>query len=144
MTESHLEIAEMLYPICIHKEPDSDYGVTVPDIPSCFSAGSSYEDALYMARDAINGHLELLAEEGGEIPSGSTIEAYKDQEDYQDGLWALVDVDITPYLGKAHKINVTLPGRLISKIDQAVADKSLYQSRSNFLAKAAMRELGEG
>lgn len=55
----------MLYPIFIEKDPDSDYGVTVPDIPGCFSAGSTYEEALYMAQDAIQGHLELLAEKGG-------------------------------------------------------------------------------
>ncbi|WP_415895098.1 type II toxin-antitoxin system HicB family antitoxin [Neptuniibacter sp. PT34_22] len=132
----------MLYPIFIEKEPDSDYGVIVPDIPGCFSAGSTYEDALYMAKDAIEGHFETLAEDGEEIPAGSSLEVYKDQTDYQDGIWALVDVDITPYLGKAQKINVTLPGRLINKIDQAVAEKSLYGNRSNFLAKAAMRELG--
>jgi len=132
----------MLYPVCIHKEPGSDYGVTVPDIPGCFSAGSTYEEALSMAQDAIEFHLETLAEEGEEIPMGSTLEVYKNEKDYEDGIWALVNVDITPFLGKAQKINVTLPGRLISKIDKAVEEKSLYGNRSNFLAKAAMRELG--
>ncbi|MCP4597515.1 MAG: type II toxin-antitoxin system HicB family antitoxin [Neptuniibacter sp.] len=132
----------MLYPVCIHKDPGSDYGVTVPDIPGCFSAGSTYEEALSMVQDAIESHLELLAEDGEEIPMGSTLEAYKNEKDYADGIWALVNVDITGFLGKAQKINVTLPGRLISKIDKAVEEKSLYGNRSNFLAKAAMRELG--
>ncbi len=132
----------MLYPVCIHKEPGSDYGVTVPDIPGCFSAGSTYEEALSMVQDAIEFHLETLAEDGEEIPMGSTLEAYKNEKDYEDGIWALVNIDIAPFLGKAQKINVTLPGRLISKIDKAVEEKSLYGNRSNFLAKAAMRELG--
>ncbi len=132
----------MLYPIFIEKEPDSDYGVIVPDIPSCFSAGSTYEEALFMAQDAIQGHLELLAEEGEDIPIGSTLEAFQNNKEYTEGIWALVNVDITSYLGKAQKINVTLPGRLISKIDNAVAENSLYGNRSNFLAKAAIRELG--
>ena len=132
----------MLYPVCIHKDPGSDYGVTVPDIPGCFSAGSTYEEALSMTQDAIELHLETLAEDGEEIPMGSTLEAYKADKDYEDGIWALVNVDISPFLGKTQKINVTLPGRLISKIDKAVEEKSLYGNRSNFLAKAAMRELG--
>ena len=132
----------MLYPICIHKEPDSDYGVIVPDLPGICSAGSTYEEALYMAQDAIEGHLECLAEDGAEIPLGSTFEEVKNTAFCDDGIWALVNVDITPYLGKAQKINVTLPGRLISKIDNAVSEKSLYGNRSNFLAQAAMKELG--
>ncbi|MDW8232800.1 MAG: type II toxin-antitoxin system HicB family antitoxin, partial [Roseiflexaceae bacterium] len=29
----------MRYPVVVHKDPESDYGVTVPDLPGCFSAG---------------------------------------------------------------------------------------------------------
>ena len=31
----------MLIPVAIHKDTDSLYGVTVPDIPGCFSAGET-------------------------------------------------------------------------------------------------------
>jgi predicted RNase H-like HicB family nuclease len=31
----------MRYPIVIHKDADNDYGVSVPDLPGCFSAGES-------------------------------------------------------------------------------------------------------
>ena len=31
----------MRYPVVIHKDPGSDYGVTVPDLPGCFSAGAT-------------------------------------------------------------------------------------------------------
>jgi len=34
------------YPIIIHKEPNSDYGVIVPDLPGSFSAGSTIEEAI--------------------------------------------------------------------------------------------------
>lgn len=34
----------MRYLVVIHKDKDSDYGVTVPDLPGCFSAGDSYKD----------------------------------------------------------------------------------------------------
>ncbi|MBN0609850.1 type II toxin-antitoxin system HicB family antitoxin, partial [Pseudomonas aeruginosa] len=30
----------MKFPVVLHKDPDSDYGVTVPDVPGCFSAGA--------------------------------------------------------------------------------------------------------
>ena len=35
----------MRYPIVIHKDPESCYGVTVPDLPGCFSAGNTVEEA---------------------------------------------------------------------------------------------------
>jgi len=48
----------MQYPIFIHKDKNSDYGVTIPDIPGCFSAGSTVEEAIKNAHEAIECHLE--------------------------------------------------------------------------------------
>lgn len=31
----------MKYPIAIHKDKNSCYGVTIPDLPGCFSAGDT-------------------------------------------------------------------------------------------------------
>jgi len=36
----------MRYPITLQKDPGSDYGATVPDLPGCFSAGETMESAL--------------------------------------------------------------------------------------------------
>ena len=43
----------MNYPVVIHKEKRSDYGVTVPDLPGCFSAGKTSTECLSMAQEAI-------------------------------------------------------------------------------------------
>jgi predicted RNase H-like HicB family nuclease len=43
----------MKYSVVLHKDPQSDYSVTVPDLPGCFSAGNTIEEALSMAREAI-------------------------------------------------------------------------------------------
>jgi hypothetical protein len=32
----------MLYPVYVHKDPDSAYGVTFPDFPGCFSAAAEH------------------------------------------------------------------------------------------------------
>lgn len=50
----------MQLPIAIHKDDGSVYGVTVPDIPGCFSYGETVEEAIKNARDAIYGHPETL------------------------------------------------------------------------------------
>jgi len=56
----------------------------------------------------------------------------------------VVEVDILPYFGEPEKVNVTLPGHLINRIDKAVLDKpALYKNRSRFLAMAALELLKE-
>ena len=50
----------MFYPIAISLGDEQHaWGVEVPDIPGCFSAGDDLDDAMAMAREAIEGHLEI-------------------------------------------------------------------------------------
>ncbi|HFO6539305.1 TPA: type II toxin-antitoxin system HicB family antitoxin, partial [Escherichia coli] len=98
----------MLYPVAIDKS-DSSFGVRVPDIPGCFSGGNNYQDAIESAHEAIEAHIELLVENGEAVPKATCIENWLEDPDYSDAVWALVDVDITRLMGKAEKINVTLP-----------------------------------
>jgi len=84
----------MNFPIAIHKDPGSDYGVTVPDLPGCFSAGSTIDEAMLMAREAIELYLESLTEENEEWPTPSDIEKLQQNPDYADAIWAVVDVQL--------------------------------------------------
>lgn len=67
----------MRYPVVLHKDPDSDYGVTVPDLPGCFSAGVTPDDALTQAREAIECHLEGLLSSGEALPQPGSIEDHR-------------------------------------------------------------------
>ena len=65
----------------VHKDPDSDYGVSFPDLPGCITAGRTVEEAREMAAEALALHLEGLAEYGEEIPkpsSADTVLAHPD------------------------------------------------------------------
>lgn len=131
----------MRYPVAIHKDTDSCYGVSVPDIPGCFSAGETYDEALTNAEEAISSHLEILAEDGSIAPHPGTIEELKDNPDYADASWALADVDVAAFLGKSEKATVSLPKLLIEKIDDHVRAGGA-KSRSAFLAESAISVLG--
>lgn len=135
----------MLFPIAIEKpaSPNECYGVIVPDIAGCFSAGDTPDEAIKNAYEAIALHLESMAEDGDTLPTTKPIFYYQDNSEFDGMLWAVVDVDMSAFMGKAEKINVTLPSLLITKIDEKVlAHKSLYKSRSNYLAQLAMADLG--
>lgn len=125
----------MNYPIVIHKEKHSDYGVTVPDLPGCFSAGRTLDEALAMAKEAIELHLEGLIEEGLVVPPPRPIETHQHLAEYQGGIWACVDVDPTHLRIRAQRINVTLPERVLAAVDRYA--KTSGQTRSGLLARAA-------
>jgi predicted RNase H-like HicB family nuclease len=125
----------MRYPIVIHKDRKSDYGVTVPDLPGCFSAGATMDEALTMAREAVELHLEGLIEEGMPIPDATLIERLKQNSDYSGGVWAVVDVDMSEISTPAKRVNITLPRRILESIDNFAASNG--ETRSGLLAKAA-------
>jgi predicted RNase H-like HicB family nuclease len=125
----------MRFPVVLHTDDGVRYGVTVPDLPGCFSAGDTFDEALDSVREAIDLHLEGLIEEGGDVPVPRAIAEHRANLDFADGVWAAVDVDVSRYEGKAEKINITIPRRLLVKIDEYA--KAHGSTRSGFLAEAA-------
>ena len=104
----------MKYPIVLDKDEYSDYGVTIPDLPGCFSAGASIEEAIAMAQEAAECHIEGLLMDAEPVPLPSPVEEYKENPDYQNCLWALIDVDLSKLSLKSKRINITLPERLLT------------------------------
>ncbi|WP_151994074.1 type II toxin-antitoxin system HicB family antitoxin [Buttiauxella massiliensis] len=132
----------MLYPIAIEAGDEQHaYGVTVPDLPGCFSAGDTMEEAIANAKEAITGHIELLVEMGGDIPAVSSVGALAKNPEFAGYTWAVVDIDVTRLLGGSEKINVTLPKSLIDRIDRCVATHPEFKTRSGFLAQVALERI---
>lgn len=126
----------MKYPVVIHKEKKSAYGVIIPDLPGCFSAGKTMEEALENAREAILCHIEGLLMDKEPIPQPLQMEIHKNTPDYKDGIWALVGVDLSEISGKAKRVNVTIPQRFLQQFDKFA--KKRGESRSGFIVSAAM------
>jgi predicted RNase H-like HicB family nuclease len=126
----------MLYPVYVHKDGNSAYGVTFPDFPGCFSAADELADLPRMAQEAFEVHFEG---EENEIPIPSTIENLQQQQDYQDGFWLLLDIDVNALQTRTVRMNVRLPAPLADKIEDYAA--SHHISRDTFLSVAAERVL---
>ena len=126
----------MRYPIVIHKDAESDYGVTVPDLPGCFSAGESMDDALTQAVEAIECHIEGLLMDEEYVPAPSSIETFRMNPDFANGIWALVDVDLSKLSGKSKRINITLPERILRTVDLYASTHGT--TRSGLIAEATM------
>ena len=124
----------MRYPVVIHKDPNSDFSVTIPDLPGCFSAGSTLDEAITMAQEAAECHIEGLLIDSEPVPTPSDIEVHKDNPLYNGGIWALVEVDISKLSLKSKRINITMPERLLRTVDQYA--KRYGSSRSGLLSQA--------
>ena len=86
---------ERTYMALVHKDPDSDYGVSFPDLPGCITAGSTFEEACEMARDVLMLHLEGMAEDVEEIPTPSCANDVLAHPDAADAI-ALIVVEALP------------------------------------------------
>ena len=124
----------MKYPIVIHKDDDSDYGVTFPDLPGCFSAGATIEEAITNSQEAAECHIEGILLDSESIPVATSIEKHKDNPDFKDGVWALVEVDISKLSLKSKRINITMPERLLNSVDYYARKHG--ETRSGLLAQA--------
>ncbi len=54
--------------IVLRKESEGAYTALVPSLPGCITWGENVEHALEMAKDAIQGYIAVLEEEGEPIP----------------------------------------------------------------------------
>lgn len=131
----------MKYAVFLEKDIGSDYGVTVPDLPGCFSAGSSIEEALENVQEAILTHVEGLLMDDEVIPSSSSIEQLKEKNPSLNATWGLVSVDIGRLSKEVKRINITIPENILSKIDSYAQREG--ETRSGFLASAAIEYIAQ-
>jgi predicted RNase H-like HicB family nuclease len=78
------------YIALIHKDADSDFGVSFPDLPGCVTAGATLDEARDMAEEALALHLEGMAEDDDAIPEPSSPEAVMTDPENRTGVAILV------------------------------------------------------
>jgi predicted RNase H-like HicB family nuclease len=128
--------------IVIHKDERSVYGVTVPDIPGCFSWGDTIENAIKNTREAVEAHVEALLGQGIAIDIEPTsVEQLRSNPEYADGVWALVIIDMAMLDPKPERINVSIPRFALMKIDRFA--ESRHETRSGLLTRAALKVIAD-
>jgi predicted RNase H-like HicB family nuclease len=119
----------------IRKDADSDFGVDFPDFPGCVSAGATLDEARHMAQEALELHIGGVLEDGDALPVPSSLEAVMADPENADAVAFLVSVPEAA--DRTVRVNITLPERLLRRIDARA------KSRSAFLACVAEKTLAE-
>ena len=57
------------YEVVLIPQPEGGFLVSVPELPDVVTEGETREEALAMAKDAIEGYLEVMREKGWRIPT---------------------------------------------------------------------------
>lgn len=127
----------MRYPIAI--EPGDDtraWGVVVPDLPGCFSAGDILDEAIEHARKAIELHIDGLLDDGEAVPPARPISAHQGKPEFVGWIWAVVEIDPAMLDDQIERVNITLPRRVLSRLDRAA--KAAGETRSGYIARLAI------
>jgi len=127
----------MKYPIAIEPgDANHAFGVAVPDLPGCYSAGDTLDEAIDNAREAVDLWLETVIDDGGAVPEPRTITEHQANPEYAGWVWAVVEVDLAALSDKAERVNITLPARVLRRIDAAA--KAAGETRSGYIARRTL------
>src|SRR5580698_1910748 len=99
----------MRYPIAIEIGTETAaYGVVVPDLPGCFSAGDTFDEAVLAAEEAAAAWIDATLDAGGVIPPPSSIETLRARSDYAGWAFGVIAVVPAALDSTTERVNITL------------------------------------
>ena len=129
----------MRYPIAI--EPGTDttaFGVIVPDLPGCFSAGDTLDESLVGAEEAAAAWIDAALDAGSAIPAPSSLGALRSNPEYAGWTVGVISLDPALLDDTTERVNITLPRRVLKRLD-ALA-RAAGESRSGYIASLTLEE----
>ncbi len=127
----------MRYPIAI--EPGSDttaFGVVVPDLPGCFSAGDTLDEALAAAEQAAAAWIDAALDDGQAVPVPGSLEAIGRNPDFAGWAFGVITLDPALLDDTVERVNITLPRRVLRRLDALAG--AAGESRSGFIASMTL------
>jgi predicted RNase H-like HicB family nuclease len=125
----------MEYIAYLHKDRDSDYGVSFPDLPGCVTAGRTLEEASRMAAEALALHIRGMIEDGEAVPEPSRLDDVAADAAKHGAVAFMVSVEAPD---ATVRVNITARESQIEKID-ALAEAA-GMTRSGYMVRAALGE----
>ena len=102
----------MRYPIAI--EPGTDttaFGVVIPDLPGCFSAGDTLDEAVAGAEEAAAAWIDTALDAGEAIPAPTSLDAMRRNPAYAGWAFGVITIDPALLDDTTERVNITLPRR---------------------------------
>lgn len=126
----------------VHKDRNSCYGVSFPDVPGCVSAGDTLDEAVTNAVEALGGHFAVTRDHGESVPSPRSLEKLRAAPEVKAEIAAGAAIVAVPLLldsGRSVRANLSLDAGLLDAIDEAARRRGI--TRSAFLTSAAREKI---
>lgn len=125
----------------IHKDQDSDYGVSFHDFPGCTTVGSTLDEAIKLAKEALAFHIKGMQADGDNIPEPSSVEIVQElaSKDHPPVMYYSI-----PYVERSYYVkryNITMDDAIMKQVDVVARQQGL--NRSAFLARVAEEYIRE-
>ena len=129
----------MRYPIAIEAgDENTAFGVVVPDLPGCFSAGDTLDEAMTNAEEAVALWIDATLDAGGAIPAPSGLEALRQNPEFTGWTFGVVTIDPALLDDATERVNITLPRRVLKRLDALAQEAGA--SRSGYIARLTLEE----
>jgi predicted RNase H-like HicB family nuclease len=127
----------MEYIAYLHKDKNSDFGVSFPDFPGCITAGKTLEEARELAVEALTLHMAGIIEDGEALPEASTLDQLARDPAMKHAVAFLVSAEAPE---KTVRVNITARESQIEAIDKLARKAGM--TRSAYMVQSSVREVG--
>lgn len=128
----------MEYIAYLHKDKNSDFGVSFPDFPGCVTAGKTLEEARELAVEALTLHMAGMMEDGEALPEPSTLDQLARDPAMKGAVAFLVSAEAPE---RTVRVNITARESQIAAIDRLARKAGM--TRSAYMVQSAVRGVGE-
>ena len=128
----------MRYPVAIEPgHADQAFGVVVPDLPGCFSAGDTLDEAMNGVEEAAAAWIDATLDAGGAVPAPSGLDDIRSRPEFSG--WSLGVITLDPAIldDATERVNITLPRRVLERLDAQA--RRAGESRSSYIAQMTLR-----
>lgn len=134
---------KLKYPIAIEPgDTTTSFGVVVPDLPGCFSAGDTLDEAVENSKEAIALWIETVLDDNGAVPTPGKLADHVKKPEFAGWTWAVVEVDGSLLDDHTERVNISVPRRILARIDRYASARG--ETRSGFLVNAALERIIQG
>ena len=127
----------MEYIAYLHKDRNSDFGVSFPDFPGCVTAGKTLDEARLLASEALTFHIEGMIEDGEAIPEPSPLDAVAKDPAMKGAVAFLVSAAAG---GRVQRFNITARRSQMEEIDRLAIKNGM--TRSAFMVASSLAAKG--
>jgi predicted RNase H-like HicB family nuclease len=124
----------MEYIAYLHKDKNSDFGVSFPDFPGCITAGKTLDEARRMAAEALAFHIKGLSEDGEVMPEPSKLDNIAEEAAKHNAIAFMVSVQAPD---ATVRVNITARESQIEKIDALAEAAGL--TRSAYMVQSSIK-----